>query len=114
VDAQSFARCTATWPGPATWVLPARQGLSPLLTGGRDSLAVRVTAHPQAAALCRACGHALVSTSANLSGAAPARSGAELEAQFGDKLPLVLAGELGDSARPTPIRDARTGQPVRD
>lgn len=113
-DAQSLARCTATWPGPATWVLPARPGLPPLLTGGRDSLAVRVTAHRQASALCRACGHALVSTSANVSGAAPARSVAELEAQFGDALPLVLAGELGGSPRPTPIRDARTGRALRD
>lgn len=113
VDAASLARCTATWPGPSTWILPARPGASPLLTGDRDTLAVRVTAHPPAAALCEACGHALVSTSANVSDHEPARSIAALEEQFGDQVPVVVAGELGDSERPTPIRDARSGQMLR-
>jgi len=114
VDTQTLARCTATWPGPTTWVLPARPGLTRLLTGDHDTLAVRVTAHREAAALCRAYGSALISTSANLSGAQPARSVAELEAQFGDSVAVVVTGKLGDSARPTPIRDARTGQALRE
>jgi L-threonylcarbamoyladenylate synthase len=114
VDAETFARCAATWPGPTTWVLPARPGLTRLLTGDHDTLAVRVTAHREAAALCREYGSALVSTSANLSGAQPARSVAELEAQFGDSVALVVTGELGDSARPTLIRDGRTGRALRE
>jgi len=114
VTAECFARCTATWPGPNTWILPARTGLSQLLTGDHDTLAVRVTAHPEAAALCEACGHALVSTSANISGADPARSVAELETQFGGRVELVLEGELGGNSRPTLIRDALTGQVVRE
>ncbi len=112
-DAQSLARCTATWPGPSTWILPARPGLTKLLTGDRDTLAVRVTAHPIAATLCNTCGHALVSTSANISNREPARSIAELEAQFGDSVELVVAGELGDSESPSRIRDARTGKVLR-
>ncbi|MDH3451045.1 MAG: L-threonylcarbamoyladenylate synthase [Gammaproteobacteria bacterium] len=114
VDADSLARCQATWPGPSTWVLPARPGVTRLLKGDRDTLAVRVTAHPPAAALCEACGHALVSTSANISGSEPARSVAELEAQFGDGVDVVVTGALGDSASPTLIRDARTGEVLRE
>jgi L-threonylcarbamoyladenylate synthase len=44
----------ATWPGPHTWVLDALPGAPRWITGGRPSVAVRVTAHPIAAELCRA------------------------------------------------------------
>jgi hypothetical protein len=39
----------ATWPGPNTWLLPARPTTPAWLTGRFDTLAVRVTAHPLAA-----------------------------------------------------------------
>lgn len=114
LDADSRRRCEASWPGAATWVVPARADTSALLTGGRDTLAVRVTAHPVAAALCRTCGHALVSTSANRSGAPPLRNAQAVEEAFGADVELVLAGEVGGAARPTPIRDARTGAVLRE
>ncbi len=102
----------ADWPGPETWVLPAAAGLSPLLTGGRDSIAVRVTAHPQAAALCRACGP-LTSTSANPSGQPPLRCAAEVERLFGERLEAVLDGKVGGLQCPTRIRDLRSGRVLR-
>src|SRR4051812_15534880 len=49
----------ASWPGPVTWVVPAAQALPFWLSGGRSTLAVRVTAHPIAAALCESAGMAL-------------------------------------------------------
>lgn len=103
----------ATWPGPATWVLDARRGTPRRITGGRASVAVRVTAHPLAAALCRAVGDALVSTSANLSGRPPLRSVLKLRRALGRRVDYVLAGPLGGLARPTPIRDGRSGGIVR-
>nr|MDQ2696242.1 Sua5/YciO/YrdC/YwlC family protein [Pseudomonadota bacterium] len=49
----------AAWPGPVTWLVPARR--APVwLRGNHPTLAVRVTAHPLAAALCRAFGGAVV------------------------------------------------------
>lgn len=56
-----------SWPGPVTWVLPNRR-FPDWITGGRDSVAVRVPGHPQARALCHAFGGPLVSTSANRAG----------------------------------------------
>ncbi len=109
----ALERCLASWPGPDTWVVPARPGIPPLLSGGRPTLAVRVTAHPLAAALCRACGHALVSTSANTSGQPPIVSAAELARAFGDGLDAILDGALGGLDRPTRIRDALTGEVLR-
>lgn len=102
----------ATWPGPHTWVWPAAAGTPSWLTGGRDTLAVRITAHPFAAALCRACGP-LVSTSANPSGLPPARSALRVRRWFGGRLDLILSGPLGGLQRPTTIRDARTGTTLR-
>ena len=103
----------ATWPGPATWIVPASAHVPRWLTGGRDALAVRVTAHPVASALCRAYGGPLVSTSANVSGRPPARSALQVRAKLGHGLAYVLAGELGGRSAPTPIRDLMTGKLLR-
>jgi L-threonylcarbamoyladenylate synthase len=107
------ARAAATWPGPVTWVWPAAAGVDPTLSGGRDTLAVRVTAHPTAAALCHAFGGALVSTSANRHGAAPARNAAEVTREFGGELDAVVDAPCGDLAGPTELRDAVTGAVLR-
>jgi L-threonylcarbamoyladenylate synthase len=72
-----------------------------------------VTAHPLAAALCRACGHPLVSTSANLSGRSPARTALAVRRQLGQSLDYVLSGPAGGADKPTEIRDLRTGRQVR-
>ena len=103
----------ALWPGPCTWIVPARHGLPPLLTGGRPTIAVRVSAHPIVQRLCRRIGGALVSTSANFSGAAPARSALAVRRRLGPWVDYVLGGPLGDSPRPTEIRDAATGKVLR-
>lgn len=103
----------ATWPGPHTWVLDARADTPPWITGGRPSIAVRVTAHPLAAELCRALGEALVSTSANVSRRPPHRRLLVLRRDLGRRVDYVLAGPLGSSAAPTPIRDARSGSVLR-
>ena len=101
-----------TWPGPCTWIVPARPNLSSLLCGQHSSLAVRVTTHPVMKALCDAFGGALVSTSANQEGRPPARSLDELALAF-ETCPPIVAGELGDLASPTPIYDGLTGQVIR-
>jgi L-threonylcarbamoyladenylate synthase len=74
---------------------------------------LRVSAHPQAAALCRAAGMAIVSTSANRAHDFPARSYREVLRRFGNDVDYVLPGIVGDASAPTPIRDAVTGDVVR-
>lgn len=103
----------ALWPGPYTWIVPARPGLPALLTGGRPTIAVRVSAHPIVQRLCHRTGSALVSTSANLSGAAPARTALAVRLRLGRFVDYVLSGPIGDSPRPTEIRDAVTGRVLR-
>lgn len=105
-------RVDSSWPGPATWVCPARPATPAWLTGQYDSLAVRVTAHPLAAALCRAFGGPIVSTSANTSGHPPARSALQVRLRC-PPLDLILHGPTGGLGRPTGIRDALSGAQIR-
>lgn len=113
-DAEVMARVHATWPGPTTWVLPARRGTPRWLTGRHDAIAVRVTAHPQAAALCACYGGALISTSANPAGAVPARRALAVRRYFGARLDFILHGSVtAPQAGPTEIRDALTGRVLR-
>lgn len=106
-------KLAASWPGPVTWVVPAAEALPDWLSGGRATLAVRVTAHPIASALCEAAGMALVSTSANKSGLPPARTALAVRAQFGARVDAVLPGPVGGLAKPTEIREALTGKVLR-
>ena len=89
---------------PTTWVLPATNKVPSWITGGRDTVAVRVTRHPEVKALCAQWGKPLVSTSANLSGQEPVRSVEICQQTFPDT--PVLQGELMGQAEPSQIWDA--------
>lgn len=105
-------RMQRSWPGPVTWVVPAASACPRLLTGGRPTIAVRVTAHPVAARLCRSLGMALVSTSANKSGQKPAQTAAECRRMFGAQV-RVIAGRIGQRRRPSTLIDLATGTILR-
>jgi L-threonylcarbamoyladenylate synthase len=105
-------RLMATWPGPYTWIVPARLSVSSLVRGKHDSLAVRISAHPIVSTLCAEFGGALVSTSANPEGLPPAMSEQEVHDYFGKEL-LILPGELGGLNKPTEIKDAISGKLIR-
>lgn len=103
----------ASWPGPVTWVLAARAGAPRWITGGRDSVAVRVTDHPLARELCLRVGQPIVSTSANRTRRPPFKRLLPLRRQLGAAVDYVLAGPLGGLERPTAIRDGRSGRVLR-
>ena len=114
LDPRQRAAVEATWPGPNTWVVPANGAAPAWVTGGRDSLAVRVSAHPVVAALCRRLGGPIVSTSANLTGEPPAFRREELSLALTALVDGICEGETGGLAAPTAIRDARTGDVLRE
>lgn len=113
VPAPALARARDSWPGAHTWVFPRARRVPDWIAGGHAGIALRVTAHPLANALCRAFGAALVSTSANRHGLAPARDAAAVEAMFGATQVHILRGDVGGLDRPTPIRDVLTGADIR-
>lgn len=113
LDQERMRAVLASWPGPVTWLLPAREETPLWLRGSHATLAVRVTAHPLAAALCASARSALVSTSANISSRAPARTPLQVRRIFGSRVDQVLAGPCGPRTRPSTIRDGRTGKVIR-
>ena len=113
MDRKALDRCLRTWPGPHTWLVPASAMVPPWIRGAHATVAVRVTAHPVAAALCKAVGGTIVSTSANVHGAPPARSAWQVRLRLGDAVDFVVGGATGRERRPTAIREALTGRTIR-
>jgi L-threonylcarbamoyladenylate synthase len=107
------ARIAASWPGPNTWLLRAKPLAPDWITGGRGCIAMRVTAHPLARALCARVGTAIVSTSANRARQRPHTNALRLRHQLGAEVDYILPGALGNAQKPTAIRDGRNGNVIR-
>lgn len=102
-----------SWPGPHTWIFPRSTEVPAWVAGAHAGIALRITAHEPAAALCRAFGGALVSTSANPHGEPPARSARTVQNYFADALDGLLDAPLGGQSHPSVIRDALSGAIIR-
>ena len=93
-DFSERARATARrfWPGPLSLVLPRRgdSGLSPLATAGLDSVALRVPAHPVAAALLRAAGRPIAAPSANRSGRVSPTTAKHVDQELAGGVDVIL------------------------
>lgn len=96
-----------------TWLVPAKPEVSFWLRGTSEKIAVRVTRHPEAAALCQQFGGAIISTSANRAGQTALRTALQVRAEFGNAVDEIIFGAVGQRSRPSEIRDALTGQILR-
>jgi L-threonylcarbamoyladenylate synthase len=92
-DIPPAARILASrfWPGPLTLVLPRSTRVSDELTGGQDTVAIRVPAHPVARALLTAFGSGIAAPSANRYGRVSPTRAAHVREEFPKDL-LVLEG----------------------
>jgi len=113
LDETRRATVRESWPGPNTWIVPASLDAPSWITGEHQGIAVRVTAHPGVIALCRAFAGAVVSTSANRAGMPAAAAFEALDPAILAGVDALLEGETGGLARPSAIRDARTGAVLR-
>jgi L-threonylcarbamoyladenylate synthase len=100
------------WPGPVTLLMPAANHTPKWLTGRHTSIAVRVTAHPDAAYLCRQLDMALVSTSANRAGRTSLKTATACRKTFGNAV-WVLPGRVGSRRHPSTILDFKSGRVLR-
>jgi L-threonylcarbamoyladenylate synthase len=80
------------WPGPLTIVLKTKVKFSPHLTGGRDSIGLRIPNHELALKIIEASGGALIGTSANISGRPPAISIEDLDEKIRSSVDLIIDG----------------------
>lgn len=92
----AWALAEAFWPGPMTLVLRRRAGVSDLVTGGQDTVGLRVPSHPVAHALLAAFGGGVAGPSANRFGQVSPTTAAHVREELGDRVRLVLDG--GQSA----------------
>ena len=97
---------------PTTWIVPKSSQAPSWLTGGKSSIAVRVSNHYLVKNLCHSFGGAIVSTSANPAGKDAARSAWEVKKYFGMQVGL-LPGYTGGSEKPSQIKDLFSGQVLR-
>jgi L-threonylcarbamoyladenylate synthase len=103
---------TGSWPGPVTWIIPAKRNTPSWLSGGNPGIAVRISAHPIVRSLTEKAG-ILVSTSANPASRMPARTSLGVHNYFGKSIDYIIPGDTGSTAKPTEIRDALTGRVIR-
>ena len=104
VPAMAEKLMAAYWPGPMTLVMPKAPEISPRITGGLDTVAVRMPAHPAAQALLRELKMPLVAPSANTSGRPSPTTAEHVYEDLQGKIPLILdAGPCGVGLESTVI-----------
>ncbi len=89
---EAEALAAACWPGPLTLVLKRSGRASDVVTGGQDTVAVRVPKHPLALEVLRAFGGGVAAPSANKFGRLSPTTADDVKADLGDEVDLVLDG----------------------
>ena len=84
------------WPGPLTIVLPRTASVSDAVTGGQDTVALRVPAHPVALQVLQAFDGGLAAPSANRYGRISPTTAAHVRADLGNEVRIVLDGGPSD------------------
>ncbi len=94
LDSRFYILARHFWPGPLTIIVPAAAKVPLKVTGNTGRLAIRQTTSNTLNALIEKSGHALIATSANISGEPTLCSGIELFAAMDGRVDLVLDGGL--------------------
>jgi L-threonylcarbamoyladenylate synthase len=108
----AVALARAFWPGPLTIVMKRGPRALDVVTGGQDTVAIRVPAHPIARALLREFGGGLAAPSANRFGRVSPTRAEHVRADLGDDVDLVLDGGPSDVGVESTIVDLSGGAPA--
>lgn len=100
------------WPGPLTLVLPKRPEIPDEVTAGRDTVAIRVPAHPVAQALLAAAGLPIAAPSANRFTEVSPVTAAQVERALGDRVDLILDGGRTSVGIESTVVDCTTNPPT--
>ena len=113
ISAEQLKNIKARWPAAITQIMPAKVNICPLLTGGRYTIAVRITDHVDVVSLCQQTQQAIISTSANISGQQTAKTWQQVVQQFGEQVDYIIKSETLGLAQPSKIIDALSGNILR-
>lgn len=100
------------WPGPLTLVLKRAGAVSDAVTGGQDTVALRVPRHPVARRLLARFGGGVAAPSANRHGRVSATTAEHVRREFGDAVDCVLDGGEAEVGIESTILDLSGGRPV--
>lgn len=101
------------WPGPLTVILKKAPGISLALTGGQESIGLRIPNHPLALALLKEFGRGIAAPSANRFGRVSATTATAVQEEFGENNSFFLldGGQCQVGVEST-IIDMREGTPI--
>jgi L-threonylcarbamoyladenylate synthase len=100
------------WPGPLTLILKRSAKAKDFVTGGQDSVGLRVPSHPVAQQLLREFGGGVAAPSANPFGGVSATEAGHVHGDFAKRVDLVLEGGSIDVGIESTILDLSGGEPV--
>lgn len=92
IPKEAIALARAFWPGPLTLILKREDGVPDAVTGGQDTVGLRVPDHPVALALLRAFDSGIAAPSANRFGRISPTTAAHVADELGDRVALILDG----------------------
>ena len=111
VPTSAFTLAQHCWPGPLTLLLHKTNVVSDLVTGGRDTVAIRVPANDCARQIINLCGHALAAPSANLFGHVSPTTAQHVQNDLGDSVDLIVDDGNCTIGVESTIVDFTTGRP---
>ncbi len=111
VTPEARALADAFWPGPLTLVMPRSPAVPDAVTGGRDTVAVRVPAHPLALALLHAFGGPVAAPSANAFGRPSPTRAQDVVEELGDSVAVVIDGGPCEIGIESTVLDLTTDPP---
>ncbi|MEO5701973.1 MAG: L-threonylcarbamoyladenylate synthase [Casimicrobiaceae bacterium] len=82
----------AFWPGPLTLIVPRAAGVDDVVTGGQDTVGLRVPSHPVAQRLLATFGGGIAAPSANRFGRISPTTAEHVADDLGDRVDLILDG----------------------
>lgn len=115
VDIPETARVLAErfWPGPMTLILKKHPSVPDTVTGGQQTVGIRIPSHPVALQLLKAFDGGIAAPSANKFGKISPTTAAHVRADLGDEIPLVLDGGACDVGVESTIIDCTNGERLR-
>ncbi len=99
------------WPGALTLILPRGDNVPGAVTGGGDTVAVRLPGHAVSRALAQRAGVPLVGTSANLSGQPAALTAPEARSQLGARVDIFIDGGRAPGGIESTVLDLTVSPP---
>lgn len=100
------------WPGPLTMILPKALHVPDVVTGGQQSIGLRIPDHPVAGALLRAFNGGIAAPSANRFGRISPTLAEHVQAELGDAVALIIDGGPCRVGLESSIVDLTGEQPV--